>query len=92
MYTPGMIIPDEEARRVGLLAGGPAPERPAKGLTIKPPRVADDAPKKSVLLVRMKLAELRALCVAEGINAEGANTRADYMAVIEAARASADET
>jgi len=93
MYTPGMVIPDDEARRVGLLAGDAKPEKPARGLSFKElMQATDEAPTpKSKPLSRMNLGELRAVCAAEGIDPDGANTRADFVALIEAARASADE-
>ena len=91
MYTKGTVIPDDEARRVGLLAGDPKPEKPARGLSVKEPTQATDDAPKSKPLVRMNLAELRAVCEAEGIDPDGTNTRAEFAALIEAVRASDDE-
>ena len=91
MYTKGTVIPDDEARRVGLLAGDPKPEKPARGLSVKEPTQATDDAPKSKPLIRMNLAELRAVCEAEGIDPDGANTRAEFAALIEAVRASDDE-
>jgi hypothetical protein len=42
-------------------------------------------------LERMKLAQLRELCEVEGIDPKGANTRAEYIAAIEAARRAASD-
>lgn len=87
-YTPGTVITDDDAKRAGLLKGKAAPEKPAKGLTIKPsrPDILDDAPEVKPPLDRMKLDELRAVCDAEGIDPDGANTRADFIATIELGR------
>lgn len=82
LFTPGMTITDEAARRAGLLAGEAKPEPPAKGLTIMKPEPADDEPPKRTPLERMTLAQLRALCEVEGIDPQGANTRAEFVAAI----------
>ena len=89
LYTPGMVITDDDAKRAGLLAGEPAPKPPAKGVTIEKPRdegeTDEPAPAKAV--GRMTLAELHAVCDAEGIDPGEANTRAEYIEAIEKARA-----
>jgi hypothetical protein len=91
LYTPGMTISDDDAKRAGLMRGKVAPETPAKGLTIKKPArtdVTDEAPKAQPL-DRMKLDELRAVCDEEGIDPLGANTRAEYIETIELSREAA---
>ena len=91
LYTPGMTITDDEAKRHGLLAGAAKPEKPARGVTVKQPAANDEAPKEKPL-ARMNLEELHAVCAAENIDPDGANTRAEFAALIEAVRASADES
>jgi hypothetical protein len=87
LYAPGMTISDDAAKAAGLLAGAPSKGKAAKGLTILGPVAVDDAPQAQTPLARMNLAELRATCEAEGIDAGDANLRAEYIAVVEAARA-----
>lgn len=87
LFTPGSVITDEEARRAGLLTDKPAlPVDQPRGLTLTAPR-EEDTPAPDKPLARMTLAELRAVCEAEDIDAAGANLRADYIEAIEAARA-----
>jgi hypothetical protein len=88
-YTAGMVITDDAAKAAGLLAGKAAPKKSAKGLTIKPERkdVIDDAPAPKPVDTNTNLADLRAICAAEGIDAGDANTRAEFRAKIEDARA-----
>jgi hypothetical protein len=89
LFTPGAVITDDEARAAGLLSGEPAARKPARGLVIESPeRESDEAPPAKPL-ARLTLAELRALCEAEGIDPGDANLRAEFIDVIEAARASA---
>ena len=87
LFTPGAVITDDEARTAGLLPGEPAARPPARGLVIESgERRSDEAPPAKPL-ERMKLAELRAVCAAEGIDPAGATLRADFIAAIESARA-----
>lgn len=80
MYRPGDVIDDEEAERVAALVGpnlerrDPAEERPYKG------------PHKPIN--ELTLAELRAVCAAEGIDTTGGSTRAETLAILKAARSS----
>ena len=89
LFTPGTVISDDEARRGGLLHGEPAPQKPARGLTVLAGERENDEPEPPKSLQRMTLAELRAVCEAEGIDAEGANLRTEYIEAIEAGRAAA---
>ena len=90
LFTPGAVITNDEAQAAGLLAGEPAAKRPARGLVIESgERESDEAPPAKPL-ARMNLAELHALCEAEGIDADGLNLRAEFIEAIEAARAARD--
>ena len=76
----------DEARAAGLLSGEPTPEKPARGLSIDTgERDSDEAPPAKPL-TRMNLAELREVCAAEDIDAEGLNLRAEFIDAIEYAR------
>ena len=87
LFTPGTVITDDEARAAGLLAGAPPAKEPPRGLVIhSEERVSDEAPPAKPL-ARMTLAELRAVCEAEGIDPAGANLRAEYIEAIEKVRA-----
>ena len=87
LFTPGSVITDDEARAAGLLRGAPAVKEPVRGLVIhSAERVSDEAPPAKPLS-RMTLAELRAVCEAEGIDPAGANLRAEYIEAIEKVRA-----
>jgi len=87
LFTPGSVITDDEARDAGLLRGAPAVKEPVRGLVIhSAERVSDEAPPAKPLS-RMTLAELRAVCEAEGIDPAGANLRAEYIEAIEKVRA-----
>lgn len=89
-YTPGMVITDDAAKAAGLLAGKAAPRKPAKGLTIESERksVTNDEPKPPMSIDKnTNLSDLRAICAAEGIDPGDANTRAEFRAKIEDARA-----
>ena len=89
-YTPGTVITDDDAKRAGLVKGQPSEIKPARGLTVKPEgTVRDDDAPTAKPLDRMKLDELRAVCDAEGIDPDGANTRADFIATIELGREAA---
>jgi len=81
-FISGDVITEDEARAAGLLHDEPrrSPEPQAEPATEKRETVAKP-------LARMKLAELRAVCEAEEIDATGANLRAEYIEAIEAARA-----
>lgn len=86
LHAAGDEITDDEARAAGLLAGEPAAKDPPRGLVIHSgERVSDEAPSAKPL-ARMTLAELRAICEAEGIDTGDANLRAEYIEAIEAAR------
>jgi len=88
-YTPGMVITDDDAKRAGLVKGKPSESKPAKGLTIKSAlKVRDDDDPKVKPLDRMNLNELHAVCDAEGIDPDGANTRAEFVETIELGRES----
>lgn len=88
LYTPGMTVSDDDAKRAGLLRGKAAPAKLAKGLTVKPERtdVTDDAPAPTRIDSNTNLSDLRAICEAEGIDPGDANTRAEFRAEIEAGR------
>jgi hypothetical protein len=83
-YTPGTVISDDEARRVGLLTGGGKPKNRGKGKAVK--ESADDAPALAPFDRSTNLADLRAICEAENIDMDGLNTRSDFRHAIEAAR------
>lgn len=87
-YTPGTVITDDAAKAAGLVAGKAAPKKPAKGLIIKSQRkdVTDEAPAPKGIDSNTNLSDLRAICAAEGIDPDGANTRAEFRDKIEAAR------
>jgi hypothetical protein len=88
LYTPGTRLNDEEARRAGLTGSAPVNVEPDRGLTMKQPRDPDPQdPPPAPKLDRMRLADLQDLCAAEGIDPGEANTRAEYIAAIEDARA-----
>lgn len=86
LYTPGMTISDDAARAAGLLAGEPSRAKVEKGLTIREPGAVDDTPQAQPPLARLNLAALSEVCEAESIDPAGANTRAEFIAAIEAAR------
>jgi hypothetical protein len=89
LFTPGAYITDDEARAAGLLEGKPAAKDPARGLVIESgERETDEAPPAKPL-ARMNLAELRAVCEVEGIDAGEATLRAEFIDAIEAVRAAA---
>ena len=89
LFTPGAVISDDEARRAGLIEGDPAPKKPTRGLTVLAGEREGDEPAPAKSLARMNLAELRAVCEAEGIDADGLNLRAEYIEAIEAGCAGA---
>jgi hypothetical protein len=91
LFTPGAVITDDEARRVGLPDGVPAPEKPARGLTVLAGERESDEPEPAKSLQRMTLAELRAACEEEGIDPGDANLRAEFIEAIEAGRAASAE-
>ena len=87
LYAAGVEISEEEARAAGLLPGEPATKDPPSGLVIHESgerRTDEGQPEKP--LARMPLAELRALCETEGIDAGAANLRAEFIEAIEKAR------
>lgn len=87
LYRSGDLITDAEAERVACLVD---PEPPKPGWMRHLERRGDDLPAPPTKpLDRMKLAELRAVCAAEEIDPGGANTRREYVAVIEAGRVAA---
>lgn len=88
LYAVGDEISDDEARAAGLLSGEPAAKDPPSGLVIHQAggHASDEAPPEKPL-TRMTLAELRALCEAEGIDPGAANLRGEYIEAIEKARA-----
>ena len=91
LYPAGATITDDEAKRAGLIPGEAEPQKSAKGLTIlKEPGAESDEPAPAKPLERMRLEELRAVCGVEGVDPGGANTRAEYIAAIETARAARD--
>lgn len=90
LAAPGDVIDDAEAARLAEIAE-PEPPAPEGWWT---PLSRDDEPGEAPAvsakpLDRMTLRELRVVCQAEGIDPAGANLRAEYVAVIEAARAAA---
>ena len=89
-YATGDVITDNDAKRAGLVKGKPSDKTPPKGVTIAPPAgtdVPDDTPPAPKLVDRnTNLSDLRDICATEEIDPEGANTRAEYRDVIEAAR------
>lgn len=87
LYTAGQEISDDEARRAGLLAGKPGKAKAASGLVLEGQGSAPDDAPATKKLERMNLAELRALCEAEGIDPGDATLRADFITAIEMARA-----
>lgn len=90
----GDTITDEAAKRLGLIGGKAAPKPDPVGLTILPDQVTETtetaAPASELPDVndRMKLADLKAIAVAEGVETD-ANTRAEFAAAILAHRAEA---
>jgi hypothetical protein len=90
MYAPGQEISDDDARRAGLMPGTPTPEEKPRGLVVHgSPKKVEDAGEgqKPKPLERMKLDELKAVAAAEQVDAEGLNTRAEYIEAIEQERA-----
>jgi glycosyltransferase involved in cell wall biosynthesis len=94
MYTPGMVIDEDDAKRAGLLKGKPSDKTLPKGVTIAPPAgqgdTSDEVPPAKPL-TRMNLGELADVCADEEIDPDGANTRAEYCATIKAARIAKDD-
>ena len=89
LFSPGAYIADDEARAAGLLGGKPAAKDPTRGLVIESgKRESDEAPPAKPL-ARMNLAELSAVCDAEGVDVDGLNLRAEYIEAIEKTRAAA---
>ena len=89
LYTPGMVIDDDDAKRAGLVKGKPSDITPPRGVTIAPERKegeSDERPAPKLVDRNTNLSDLRGICDAEGIDPDGANTRAEYRDVIEAAR------
>ncbi len=89
LYAPGAVITDEEAERVALVAE-PEPEKPEGWWTKLERRDPPPVPFLQPSLSRMTLAELRGFCDDEGVDPGGANTRAEYIAAIEAAGAAGE--
>lgn len=85
LCAPGDVITDEAAERIARLAD-PEPEASRGWWTLLERRDAPREAPPATPLERMKLAELRELCEAEGIDPGSANTRAEYVAAIEASR------
>lgn len=95
LFRAGQVITDDQAKAAGLIPGDPSPKDPATGLVVEDSSkaAADDSPTQSKPLEKMKLAELKGVCEdpslvgleLERIDPDGANTRAEYIAVIEAA-------
>jgi GT2 family glycosyltransferase len=92
-YPAGADITNDEAKRAGLMAGEPSQTPPVRGVVMhEHGKPADDAPLKTKPLERMKLDELKAVASTEKVDAEGLNTRAEYIEAIEAARAARTDT
>lgn len=86
-YRPGDVVSDAEAERLARLTE-PEPDKPGwMRILARQHEPAAQPPAKP--LARMTVAELRAVCEAEGIDPAGANLRADYIEAIEAGRAAA---
>jgi len=90
LYRSGDLITDAEAERVACLVD-PEPAKPG-WMRLLERRDEDSPAPPAKPLGRMKVAELRAVCEAEGIDPAGANTRSEYVAVIEAGRTAAGAT
>ena len=88
-YTPGMVITDDDAKAAGLVGGKAAAKKPARGLSFKAEgTVRDDNAPTAKPLDRMDLGQLRKVCADEGIDPDGANTRAEFVETIELGRES----
>lgn len=85
LYRPGDVVTAAEAKRVASLVE-PKPDTPGWALLMERRKEDLAAAPPALPLDRMNLAELRAVCAAEGIDSDGANTRADFIKVICAAR------
>ena len=81
LYAPGMTLSYAQADAAGLRADEFVETDPSPLYPYVPRTAAVETPVK--LLTVMTVAELRAICESQGIDPDGANTRAEYVAVIE---------
>jgi hypothetical protein len=87
LHRPGDFVSDAEAERIETLVEAP-PDKPC-WMRLLERRDEQPAPPPPKRLSRMNVAELRAVCEAEGLDASSANLRGEYVAIIEAGRAAA---